>query len=146
MEDLLNKQYNELAYYTLGLQDECFVHQYIVDAYTLQMANKSTKSISVTFSLVGLYLYVEKNFTGKEVQEFHTLMSKHKIIWPIFNLPENRGKISICMILESEIGEERNKMIKIWCNSIWTALKIHHSEIEKIAEYYLNIKRKTTNR
>jgi hypothetical protein len=67
MQNLNDSNYNQLAFYTLGLQDKCFIHQYIVDAYTAQNANSNTKSISLIFSLVGLYLQIEKNYSGKEV-------------------------------------------------------------------------------
>ena len=145
MDNLINEKYSELAYYTLGLQDECFIHQYIVDAYTSQTANNSTKAISLTFSLVGLYLFIEKDFTGKEIQEFHTLMSNTKIKQPNFELPKNRGEVNIDMVLKAEIGEVRKRMIKIWCCSIWKAFNNSHSEVKEITQYYFNIKIKTTN-
>jgi RimJ/RimL family protein N-acetyltransferase len=141
-----NENYDLLAFYTLGLQDKCFTHQYVVDAHTAQSANSSTKAISLTFALVGLYLFIEKGFTGKEVQEFHTLMSKNKIIWPNFELPENRGEITIDMVLKAEIGEERKKMIKVWCGSIWKAFYKCHREIKELTKNYINTKMKTMNR
>jgi hypothetical protein len=141
MKNLPNEKYSELAYYTLGLQDEYFIHQCLVDAFTAQTANKQTKAISLTFSLVGLYLFTEKNFTGKEVQAFHTLMSNDKIKWLHFELPETRGKINIDMVLQSTIGEARNKMIMAWCHSVWEAFSKNHSEVEAIAAYYLNAKK-----
>jgi hypothetical protein len=56
------EQYNELSYYTLGHPDKkYFIHQHLVDAYTAQKADENTKPIAITFDLVGLYLYVEKN-------------------------------------------------------------------------------------
>jgi Family of unknown function (DUF5946) len=137
--NIRNEKYDALAFYTLGLQDECFIHQFIVDAYTAQAADSSTKAISLAFSLVGLYLVVEKNFTGKKVQAFHALMGNNKTTWPDFELPENRGEINIDMVLKAELGEERNKMIKIWCNSVWGAYCKSHLEVKELAAYYLNI-------
>jgi hypothetical protein len=145
MKNADNENYNELAFYTLALNDECFIHQYIVDAYTTQSANSVTKSISLTFSLVGLYLFVEKNFTGKQVQKFHTLMSNHKISWPSFELPKNRGEITIEMVLMSELGDERIEMIKNWCHSIWNAFSNCHTEVKSVTEYYLKIQKEIMN-
>jgi Family of unknown function (DUF5946) len=136
----INENYNELTYYTLGLQDKCFIHQYVVDAYSSQTADLNTKSISLIFALVGLYLHIEKNKTGKEVQEFHTLMSKNKIKWPKLILPSNRGEISIEMVLKKNAGEERNQMINKWCVSIWNAYYENHSKIKEISEYYQKLK------
>jgi Family of unknown function (DUF5946) len=146
MKNIVNEKYNELTYYTLELKDKCFIHQYVVDAFTLQTANNETKAISLTFSLVGLYLYIEKNYTGKEVQKFHTLMSNKKIEWPFFILPTNRGEISIDNVLEANSSEERNNLIKIWSISVWKAFNESHSAVREIADYYLNIKNETTNR
>lgn len=144
MENLVTEKYNELAFYTLGLRDECFIHQYIVDAFTAQNSTIETKSISLTFALVGLYLFIEKGYTGKEVQAFHTLMSSNKLQWPIFILPINRGEITIETVLEVKEQEERNLKIKSWCQSVWNAFSECSVKIKEIADYYIEIK--TTNR
>ncbi|GHN01809.1 hypothetical protein WSM22_32980 [Cytophagales bacterium WSM2-2] len=62
MNSLPKDQFNELSYYTLGHHDTVyFIHQHIVDAFQAQTADNSTKPIGLTFSLVGLYLYLEKS-------------------------------------------------------------------------------------
>ncbi len=138
MQNSVNTKFHELAYYTLALKDEYFIHQCIVDAYTAQTANEYTKSISLTFALVGLYLLIEKNYTGKEVQNFHTLMSKNKKNWTTFILPENRGEVTIDAVLKASEGKERDKMIMIWCTSIWNAFSESHTEIKQVAESYIS--------
>ncbi len=60
--------YNELSYYTLALRDPAFIHQHIVDAFAAQTADEHTRPIKLTFALAGLYLHVEKGFTGRQVQ------------------------------------------------------------------------------
>jgi hypothetical protein len=130
-------KYNELAYYTLGLQDECFVHQYVVEAHSAQFANAETKTISLTFALVGLYLSIEKSFTGKEVQKFHTIMSNQKTKWPDFTLPKNRGEVTIDEVLDTPEGHERNSMIRRWSHSVWMAYSECHADIKDIAAFYL---------
>ena len=64
--------YNELSYYTLAHPDPAFLHQNIVDAYAAQHADESTKPIVIVFGLIGLYLHIERNFTGKQVQRAHS--------------------------------------------------------------------------
>jgi hypothetical protein len=68
--------YHELSCYTLAHSDSSFLHQHIVNAYTAQHADETTKPIAIVFALVGLYLYIEKNFTGRQVQRFHTKLAK----------------------------------------------------------------------
>jgi hypothetical protein len=133
---MLNEKYNELAFYTLGLQDEYFIHQHVVDAFTTQHATHETKTISLIFALVGLYLYVERKYTGKEIQSFHTLMSDSKMDWPQLKLPAKHGEVTIEMVLKENEGDARNRMIEIWCSSIWKAYHELHVEIIKIAAQY----------
>ena len=49
--------------YTLAHPDAAFIHQHIVDAFTAQTANRDSKPIAVAFALIGLGLYLEKNYT-----------------------------------------------------------------------------------
>ena len=66
----LDDLYHELSCYTSAHPDPSFIHQHIVDAYTAQHANETTKLIALVFALIGLYLHVEKNFTGRQVRGF----------------------------------------------------------------------------
>jgi hypothetical protein len=71
--------YNALACYTLSLADPEFIHQHIVDAFGAQRADEKTKPIGVVFALAGLYLYLEKNYTGRQVQLAHIQMAEVRI-------------------------------------------------------------------
>jgi hypothetical protein len=132
-----HNEYNELAYYTLGLQDECFIHQYIVDAFTLQTADIKTKPMRIIFSLVGLYLYIEKNYSGREVQNFHTLMSKAKMEWPICNLHNNKGDVNVSHVLKKSSDNEKYNMIEEWCKSVWQAYSENHLIARNVVDHYL---------
>ena len=121
--DKREEQYNELSFYTLSHQYISFIHQHIVDAQTAQTADETTKSISITFALAGLYLYVEREFTGRQVQLFHMKMAKDKRQWPKFVLPVTRGNINVSNVLAVSPGAERDKMIRKWCESVWNAYK-----------------------
>jgi len=70
--------YNELACHTLAHGDPSFIHQYIVDAYAAQHADEKTKPIGLAFALVGLYLHIERHYSGKEVQRAHMKLAKKK--------------------------------------------------------------------
>ena len=86
--------YNELCCYTLAHGDRSFIHQHVVDAYAAQTADDRTKPIGLAFALIGLYLHVEKHFSGREVQRAHMLLAKHRRVWPSFPLPRNRGSLT----------------------------------------------------
>jgi hypothetical protein len=81
-------QFNELSFYTLAHPNNIyFIHQHIVDAYQAQTADSNTKPIAITFSLAGLYLFLEKNYTGRQVQQAHMKLAQNKKVWPQFELP-----------------------------------------------------------
>ena len=133
METADHDLYNELAYYTLGHPDKIyFIHQHVVDAYTAQHADDKTKPIAIIFALAGLYLYLEKNYTGKQVQNAHIQMSKNKKIWPFIKIPEQKGEITILKVLDTPPGKERDLMIKKWCHSVWQAYENSHASIESL--------------
>lgn len=114
--------YNQLAFYTLSHPDKSyFIHQLMVDAYTAQHADAQTKPIAITFALAGLYLVVEKNHTGKQVQLVHVEMAKRKLRWPDFVLPERRGFLRISDVIAEEPGDARDAMIRKWCEDVWMA-------------------------
>ena len=89
--------YNELACYTLSLADPEFIHQHIVDAFGAQRTDENTKPIGIAFALAGLYLYLEKNYTGRQVQLAHMKMAKRRKKWPKLELPQNRGDVTQLM-------------------------------------------------
>lgn len=131
-----NNYFNELSFYTLSHPDKVyFIHQLIVDAYTAQTANKSTKSISLVFSLVGLYLLIEKKYTGLQIQQAHTILSNHKEHLPDIELPNERGKITIVDVLANE--SNRDEMIKKWCESVWLSFESSRDQIKQYCDSFL---------
>ena len=115
------EQYTELSYYTLSHPDPSFIHQYAVDAFTAQQADGDTMPIAVAFALIGLYLHVERNQTGKQVQHVHTLLARRRKDWPKFELPQSRGEVSVADVLATAPGPARDAMIDRWCASVWGA-------------------------
>jgi hypothetical protein len=130
----LKDLYNEMAFYTLSHPSPDFIHQHIVDAFTAQSANEKTKWISIYFALIGLYLYVEKGYTGKQVQLEHIRLSNQKKEFLPFVLPKNKGKITIEDVLINEQGIKRDQAIEIWCKSVWEAHASCRSYILKYLE------------
>lgn len=97
-----------------------------------QTANPDTKPISIIFSLVGLYLFVEKNYTGRQVQQIHMQMAKNKKTLPTIILPAKRGDINVSDVLAKPTGQERDKMIRNWCASVWEAYQSSREAIINI--------------
>jgi Family of unknown function (DUF5946) len=119
----------ELSCYTTSHPDPRFIHQYVVDAYAAQCANENTKPIIITFALIGLYLHIEKNFSGKEVQRAHIKLGKYRKKWPKFNLPEKRGDITISDVIATPEGPKRDEAILYWCADVWNAYSKSREQI-----------------
>lgn len=131
--------FNELAYYTLSHRDPSFIHQNIVDAYTAQRADDHTKPIAVVFALVGLYLYLERNFTGRQVQQIHMRLAKRRKQWPRLPLPAERGAITVRDVLAAQPGKARDDIIRAWCASVWQAFHRSRSQIADLLKQELDI-------
>src|SRR5438309_9926111 len=104
--------FNELCYYTLAHGDPAFIHQHVVDAFAAQTADEQTKPIKLTFALVGLYLHVEKQFTGRRVQLAHMKLAREKHPWPPLVLPEATGAMTAADVLVAPAGPERDAAIQ----------------------------------
>jgi hypothetical protein len=125
------QQHHELCAYSLTHRDPAFLHQHVVDAFAAQRATASTKPITLTFALVGLYLHVEKNQTGKQVQRVHVLLARRRKNWPRFDLPVVRGAVTVSDVMGAPAGRARDAMIDMWCASVWAA---YHASREQVAE------------
>jgi Family of unknown function (DUF5946) len=131
--------YNELAFYTLSHRDPSFLHQHAVDAYTAQHAEEHTKAIAIVFALIGLYLHVEKNFTGRQVQRVHMQMGKSRKTWPQLTPPREPGAITVSAVVAASPGRERDEMIRDWCVSVWAAWKESQAQIRDLTKREMDI-------
>lgn len=111
--------YDELSCYTLAHGAPAFPHQHIVDASAAQRADGRTKPMTLAFALIGLYLHLERGFTGREVQRVHVLLARRKHRWPTFPLPARRGALGPADVLAAAPGAERDAAIDAWCASVW---------------------------
>jgi len=133
-------EFYELSYYTLAHPDtQYFIHQHIVDAQQAQTADENTKPIAITFSLIGLYLYLEKEYTGRQVQRAHITLSQHKKKWPKIELPNKKGEITATDVLKATPGPRRDAMIRDWCASVWQAYLNSHNTVSSFVKSELGV-------
>jgi hypothetical protein len=126
--------YEALQFYTLVHGDPAFIHQLVVDAWTAQHADERTKPIAITFALVGLYLRVERGFTGKQVQRAHMALGRRKQSWPSFTLPHERGAVTAVQVMAAPAGPERDRAIDAWCASVWSAFRDNHRAVDQLLQ------------
>ena len=126
--------YDEVYAYTMGRPG--FILQHVVDAFAVQTATGDSKPIGVVFGLVGLYLHVEKQFSGRQVQKAHMELGRRKREWPRISLPEDRGSITVADVLATPGGPERDMAIDDWCRSLWTAFVVNRQTIIALLREY----------
>jgi hypothetical protein len=111
--------FNDLSSYTVSKQDREFIHQYAVDAYEVQHAGGKTRNITVAFGLIGLYLALEKGYTGKQVQRAHMQIARVQKDWPRLEPPGSPGSITVMDALRANDGPEKDTMIRKWMAAVW---------------------------
>lgn len=131
--------FDELSYYTLVQPRSTFIHQVAIDTYTAQEADERTKPIAIVFALVGLYLHVERNFTGLQVQKVHMQLAGGRKQWPVFALPADRGALEVSDVLSAAPGPARDTLIEQWCASVWKAYEEHRTAIADLLRRELDI-------
>lgn len=131
--------FDELCAYTLTRGDAAFIHQHVVDAFAAQTADQCTPPIKLTFALAGLYLHVEREFTGRQVQRAHIAMARRKRVWPSFALPHDQGLITALDVLAHAPGASRDEAIHSWCAVVWDMFRASKLALEELLSHYPNI-------
>ena len=126
--------YEELQFYTLAHGEPAFIHQHVVDAWVAQQADERTKPMALTFALVGLYLHVERGFSGRQVQRTHMALARQKQDWPCFTLPHDRGSVTATEVAAAPAGPQRDQAIDAWCTSVWGAFRESRQAVAKLLE------------
>jgi hypothetical protein len=133
----MSEVYQNILFYTLGLQDKIFVHQYVVDSYAAQTANDQTKPITLLFALAGLYLFCEKKYTGRQVQQAHQVMASGPKNWPQISLPSYRGAYQLEDVWAALPGSARQQAIEQWAVLVWAAYVEQQPLVRSVTEVLL---------
>ena len=124
--------YHALYVYTMGRPR--FILQHVVDANMAQRCDANSKPIGVVFALAGLYLHLEKGFSGAEVQQAHIAMGKRKREWPAIPLPTERGRLTPADVMAAPAGAERDAAIDRWCESVWAEFQDSRDVIVRLLQ------------
>jgi hypothetical protein len=130
--------YDELCNYTIehARLHGSFIHQHVVDAYAAQHADANTKPITLVFALIGLFLHVERGYSGKQVQRLHLAMGRARGTWPPILIPLGRGSMTVADVLAAPPGAERDRAIGAWCKSVWEAYAANRPTIAELLVTY----------
>ena len=111
--------FSDLQCYTVAKQDPAFIHQHAVDSYEAQHAGGPTRNITVAFGLIGLYLALEKGYTGRQVQLVHMSIAKTRKVFPRLEPPYKPAFLTVMDVLSAGTDAEKDVMIREWMNAVW---------------------------
>ncbi len=123
--------------YTVAKQDREFIHQYAVDTYAAQHAGGTTRNITVFFGLIGLYLAIERGFSGIQVQQAHMKIARIQKEWPQLVPPERPASITVLDVLQAPEGEDRDAMIRQWMAAVWENWKNRQGWVREVTDALL---------
>ena len=122
----------DLTSWTIVQQDNRFIHQHAVDAYEAQHAGGKTRPITVSFGLIGLYLALEKGFTGRQSPQLaHIKIGRTKWDWLLLEPPEHPAKLTVMDVLQVA-DREKEKMLMLWAGSVWQSWEPRHQWVREI--------------
>jgi len=118
--------FGELSAYTLSHGDPKFIHQHAVDAWQAQHMVESKSNIGIAFSLIGLYLAIEKGYTGRQAQLAHLRLGRTKRQWGTFEMPRERAALTVLDVVNAAPGPDRDAMLMKWAASVWASWSHTH--------------------
>lgn len=117
--------------------DEEFIHQMAIDTYEAQHGGGDTKNIAVVFGLVGLYLSLEKNYSGRQVQKAHMILGEKNKEWPKLEPPTFNWEYTVKDVLDSSLEKGLKEEIRKWAEVTWRGWGEQQKTIEDICNFYL---------
>jgi hypothetical protein len=127
------QQFGEITTDYLTRNDPDFLYQLAVDSYGAQHVGEATPNIGTAFSLIGLYLALECEYSGRRVQRAHMILAKRKRKWPRMESPSFAGTINVGEVLKETEGR-RDRMLKVWGRSVWEAWIASHAWVVDAAQ------------
>ena len=123
--------FGELSGYTLASTDATFIHQLAVDAYGAQHSGGVTKPITTAFSLAGLYLTLERGYTGWQVQQAHLELAKQRKGWPLLPPPEQTADLNVLDVLLTDTDATREERLRAWATAVWAGWQPTHAWVRE---------------
>ena len=130
--------YSDLLCYTVAKQDAGFIHQHAVDAYAAQHSGGTTRNITVAFGLIGLYLTLEKGYSGKQVQKAHMQIARIRNDWPTMEPPAKPAGITVMDVLRAGTDAEKDAMIRQWMAAVWESWADRQEWVREMTADLLN--------
>jgi hypothetical protein len=124
--------YQELAAYNLTGGRRAFIHQEAVDAYAAQHPGPPAKPIATWFGLVGLHLALDLGRTGREVQQAHMRLARHRRRWPELAAPGDLTGMVVADVMSRPADDTRDEALLRWAGEVWQHWSAVHETIARL--------------
>jgi hypothetical protein len=117
-------------------------HQLTVDAYGAQHAGPPGGRRSyVAYSLAGLYLALERGWTGIQVRSFHAKMGRPDTTWPELRRPLSTGVLTVADVVAAGArlasADGHAETVERWARSVWDAWADQHEAVRALTHRLL---------
>jgi hypothetical protein len=113
-------------------------HQTCVDAYGAQHIGEQTPPIATAFTLNGLYLVLERGFSGFQAREAHGHLANTVDSWPRFTPPPEVGEVTVFDVALASSPEEHIELVRRWGRSVWAAWHHVHDQVAEMTDRQLH--------
>jgi hypothetical protein len=128
--------YGKVLNREFGVYNYPEIHRLTVDAYSVQHPGKESGLTvqSVAVHLLGLYFSIEKNITGKCVDEMikEALKNKNDFYW--LTPPQHPGRFTVADVYKSKGLNEHEEVVKVWAKDVWNNWSGYHDVVAGWAE------------
>lgn len=112
-------------------------HQLTVDAYGAQHSGGDGRGIRIAYSLVGLYLALDRGWTGEAVRGAHQRMGRPQPHWPAFTRPAQVGLLTVLDVAEAGVWagsvSGHSAAVQRWAAAVWAAWASRQLEVAELS-------------
>lgn len=119
------------------------LHQLTVDTYGAQHSGDG-RGIRIAYSLVGLHLALDREWSGMAVRDAHQRMGRPQPSWPAFPSPADLGQLTVLDVAEG--GARAGSVpghaaaVQRWAAAVWAAWAPRHAEVAELTDRVVRVR------
>jgi Family of unknown function (DUF5946) len=108
-------------------------HQLLVDTYTAQHVGPNAAAITGAFALVGLYLALERGWSGLEVRDAHQALANRYRDWPRFaGAARAQAAVTVEDLALAATTSQYAETLHRWARAVWASWRDEHGLVRAL--------------
>ncbi len=107
-------------------------HQLLVDTYGAQHVGPRSPAITGAFGLIGLYLTLERGWTGLRVRAAHQALAARYRDWPLLGRPPEAASMTVQDLAFAGTPAEYVEVLHDWAGTVWASWRREHPRIAEL--------------